>query len=258
MSGAPSRNMSEAEKSRTEGTAAGDGIVAPNANWTFGGDVAGRFDDHVSKSVPLYREGHEIICNLSDFFVGPNSVVYDLGCSTGALTLKLAEHNAAKAGARIMGVDVEPKMIEVAEAKRTKSGLANVSFITEDILEVELEPADFIVAYYTVQFVRPRVRQVLIDRIFNALNWGGCFVMFEKVRGPDARFQDILTAMYTYDYKLAQGYTSEEIISKARSLKGVLEPFSTQGNLDLLARAGFKDVMTIMKFICFEGFVAIK
>lgn len=237
---------------------AGDGIAALNASWTFSGEVARRFDDHVSKSVPLYDEGHQIICGLSDFFVGRDSLAYELGCSTGSLTLKLAEHNKAKQGARFVGIDIEPEMIEMANDKRAEAGLTNASFQVEDILEAELEPADFIVAYYTIQFVRPRVRQALIDRIFSALNWGGCFVMFEKVRGPDARFQDIVTAMYSYDYKLAQGYSAEEILSKARSLKGVLEPFSTQGNLDLLARAGFKDVMTIMKFVCFEGFVAIK
>ena len=48
---------------------AGDGIAAQNANWTFAGDVANQFDDHVSKSVPLYAEGHEIICGLGDFFI---------------------------------------------------------------------------------------------------------------------------------------------------------------------------------------------
>ena len=45
---------------------------------------------------------------------------------------------------------------------------------------------------------------------------------------------------------------------KTRSLKGILEPFSTQGNLDLLSRAGFVDVMTVQKYLCFEGFLAIK
>ena len=97
----------------------------------------------------------------------------------------------------------------------------------------------------------------MFDRIFNALNWGGGFLLFEKVRAPDARFQDMMSAIYT-DYKLDNGYNSEEIIAKSRSLKGVLEPFSTQGNLDLLKRAGFVDIMTIMKFISFEGFLAIK
>ena len=30
------------------------------------------------------------------------------------------------------------------------------------------------------------------------------------------------------------------------------------GNLDLLKRAGFVDIMTVFKYICFEGFLAIK
>ena len=66
-----------------------------------------------------------------------------------------------------------------------------------------------------------------------------------------------MTALYT-DYKLAQGYSPNEIIAKARSLKGVLEPFSTAGNNDLLTRAGFKDMITVFKYACFEGYLAIK
>ena len=64
----------------------------------------------------------------------------------------------------------------------------------------------------------------------------------KKVRGPDARFQDIMTGIYN-EFKLKQGYTPDEIISKSRSLKGVMEPFSTKGNLDMLNRAGFVDII---------------
>ena len=81
--------------------------------------------------------------------------------------------------------------------------------------------------------------------------------MFEKVRASDARFQDIMTSLYN-EYKLTQDYSVESIFAKTRSLKGVLEPFSTQGNLDMLKRAGFVDINTIQKYICFEGFLAIK
>ena len=52
--------------------------------------------------------------------------------------------------------------------------------------------------------------------------------------------------------------TPDNIIAKSRSLKRILEPFSTQGNIDLLKRAGFKDYITIAKYLCFEGFLAIK
>lgn len=233
----------------------GDGLKAERANWRFGGEVAQHFDEHVAKSVPFYHEGHNLVCELSDFFIKPRSLCYEIGCSTGTLTLKLAQHSAAKADARFIGIDVEQDMIEIA-AKRG-IGNHNVTFVHDDALQMELEPADLIVAYYTVQFVRPSERQQLVDKLYAALQWGGGLIMFEKVRGSDGRFQDMLVRLYD-DYKLAQGYSPDEIVAKARSLKGVQEPFSTQGNIDLMKRAGFTDIMTVMRYISFEGFLAIK
>jgi tRNA (cmo5U34)-methyltransferase len=235
----------------------GDNITAVNAGWSFSGDVADTFDDHVSKSVPLYREGHHLVCAISDFFVKPGSRVYEIGSSTGTLTMALATHNASKAGATFVGIDIEADMVAKAQNKARDARMPNVSFVADDVAAMELEPADLIVAYYTVQFIRPSVRQALIDKIYNTLHWGGAFIMFEKVRGPDARFQDIAVSLYN-DYKLDRGYSADEIVSKSRSLKGVLEPFSTQGNTDLMKRAGFADIMTVQKYICFEGMLAIK
>jgi tRNA (cmo5U34)-methyltransferase len=108
-----------------------------------------------------------------------------------------------------------------------------------------------------VQFIWPRNRQDLINRIYERLNWGGAFLMFEKVRAPDARFQDIVSGIYQ-DFKAKNGFSAQEILNKTASLKGVLEPFSTEGNLGLLRRAGFLDITTVFKYLCFEGFLAIK
>jgi tRNA (cmo5U34)-methyltransferase len=77
------------------------------------------------------------------------------------------------------------------------------------------------------------------------------------VHAPDARFQDIASGLYT-ELKLRRGFSGAEIVNKARALKGVLQPCSSEGNRDLLARAGFTDVMTMFKYVCFEGFVAIR
>ena len=66
-------------------------------------------------------------------------------------------------------------------------------------------------------------------------------------------------AYQTYnEFKIQQGFRPNEIIAKSNSLKGVLEPFSTLGNISLLKRAGFKDIMTVFKYGSFEGFLAIK
>ena len=233
----------------------GQKIKAENAGWSFGGNVPDTFVDHIKLSVPLYESGHDLICQVSDFFVKDDSVCYEIGTSTGELIHKLAEHNKSKPGARWIGYDVEEAMIEAARAHC--ADMPTITILHEDARLAELEKSDFIVSYYTMQFVPPRYRQEFFDKIYETLNWGGAFVMFEKVRAPDARFQDIITQLYN-DFKIRNGFSGEEIVEKSRSLKGVLEPFSTQGNLDLLARAGFTDVTTIQKYLSFEGFLAIK
>jgi len=236
---------------------AGEGIVVGNASWTFGTDTPKYFNEHVKRSIPFYERGHELILEVSDFFMKPGSVCYELGVSTGALLHKLASRhqNAVKC----IGIDVEPDMIGRArsEIEKKLEKPENLELVTDDICFFDYEPSDFIMSYYTIQFIHPKLRQDLINKIYQSLHWGGAFVLFEKVRGSDARFQDIFTSLYT-DFKLKQGYRSDEIIAKSRSLKGVLEPFSTQGNIDLLKRAGFVDIITIFKYICFEGFLCIK
>ena len=84
-----------------------------------------------------------------------------------------------------------------------------------------------------------------------------CFYFFEKVRGNDARFENILHSLYM-DFKEDNYLSSNDILKKSKSLRGILEPFSDYGNLGLLKRAGFKDIQTISQFLCFKGYLCIK
>jgi tRNA (cmo5U34)-methyltransferase len=236
-------------------SAVGDGIKVGTGRWTFAGGVASHFDDHVSKSVPLYTEGHGLIAALSDFFVHNDSICYELGCSTGTLISRLARRHADLSDARFVGVDTEIQMIE--HARTAHAELHNLSFMVADAIDFNFEPSDLIVAYYVVQFIPPKHRQPLFDKIYQSLNWGGAFLLFEKTRANDARFQDMFTTLYN-EFKMSQGYDAGEILGKTMSLKGILEPFSTQANHDFLTRAGFKDVITVQKYLSFEGFLAVK
>jgi tRNA (cmo5U34)-methyltransferase len=225
-----------------------------NAGWSFE-NISEDFDDHIQKSIPLYKQGHELICHYSDFFLKPDSVVYDIGCSTGQFLAKLAQRHPQKADLRLTGIDTVDDMIGFARKLSAKD--PRMSFIVGNALDIEFENCDMVVANYTVQFLPPRVRQTLIDSIYKSLNWGGAFFMFEKVRAPDSRFQDYANQIYV-EFKLENGFSEAEIINKARSIKGVMEPFSSQGNIDMLKRSGFTDIVTVQKYVCFEGFLAIK
>ena len=77
------------------------------------------------------------------------------------------------------------------------------------------------------------------------------------MRSYDARTQDQLTSIYE-DFKINNNFSLKEIVNKKQSLKGILEPFSSKANLQMLKRSGFKDISSVAKFICFEFFLAIK
>jgi tRNA (cmo5U34)-methyltransferase len=232
---------------------AGDNIKVENSGWRFNGDMVENFEKHISKSVPLYKEGHELIIKISDYFVKNDSICYEIGSSAGTLLSKISEHHKSKKS-NFIGIEIEQDMVDKSNELYRAS---NLKFVCNDINILELKKTDLLISYYTMQFIHPKFRQELVNKIYNSLNWGGAFMFFEKVRASDARFQDIMTGIYM-DYKLEQGYSPDDIVAKSRSIKGILEPFSTQGNIDMMARAGFTDVLSIMKYGPFEGFLAIK
>lgn len=231
----------------------GDKIFAKSGSWSFGGKTPKNFKEHISRSVPLYEEGQILTAQFSEFFLSKNDTVYDLGCSTGELTSKIFDHNKNKK-INIIGIDVEKNMIKQAKINNKRNG---IKYLCRDISNFKFKKSSFITSYYTLQFIKPSLRQVIFDNIYKSLNWGGGFIFFEKVRSPDVRFQDYINQLY-YDFKILNGFTEQEIIAKTKSLKGILEPFTSEENLNFLRRAGFKDFVTIQKKLNFEGFLAIK
>lgn len=235
-------------------TDVGDYISAGRGDWKFSGDMVTHFVDHARKSIPFYDEGHKVVRRLSDYFISAGSQAYELGSSTGELSSLLAEFHSHKEGVRVTGIDSQDDMIHYAKKAHSQTGL---SFDVGDVVTYDYKPASFVVSYYCIQFIPPKDRQRLFDHIYASLDWGGCFVVFDKVRAPDARFQDMMTGLY-YDFKSDNGYSDSEIMEKARSLRGIQEPYSSEENVRYFERSGFKDVMSVFKYLSFEGFIGVK
>jgi tRNA (cmo5U34)-methyltransferase len=229
-------------------------IKLENSNWNFSGNVPQNFDKHISKSIPLYEESHYIGLLISDFFIPENGLVCDIGCSTGTFLSSLADRHSKKKF-KLNGYDEIPGMVKIAKKNCSKNSKINI--IKEDVLKIKLKNLNYITSFFTIQFIHPSKRQKLFNNIYNGLEWGGGFLFFEKVRAPDARFQDMTNQIYT-EIKINNGFSDSEIINKTRSLKGVMEPFSSNANIQLAKRAGFKDIMSVFKYVNFEGFLAIK
>lgn len=224
--------------------------------WSFGGSIPKKFENHIRNSIPYYLEGHDIINKLSDFFLYDKSTCYDLGCSTANLLIKLANYTNKKE-IKFNGLEIEKNMYSLAKENVKKNNIKNIKILNTDIKKFKLKTNNLIISYYTIQFIHPSHRQKIFDKIFKSLNWGGAFIMFEKIRGNDARFDNIINSLYL-DFKEENKFMPKEILNKSRSLRGVMEPFSDYGNLGLLKRAGFKDIQTIFHHLCFKGYLCIK
>lgn len=232
--------------------AVGDGIHSLAGSWTFGGEVPQAFDSHVARSIPAYEACHQLIADLAEQVLPAGGRCYDLGCSTGTLTALLAERLAPRR-AELIGVDREPGMIKLASERCT--GLSSVRFVTAGLEELELEPADLVVCFYTLQFVPLRVRQQVVKRMHRALEPGGAMILFEKVLAPTARTHEVAVGAYL-DWKRSQGFSDEEIAAKARSIRGVLQSQTPRENEEMLRRAGFRDTMQVFRWVLFDGLIA--
>lgn len=226
-------------------------IPLKNSGWTFSGTVAKSFDNHIKRSVPYYNEMHEVGLAVSDFFVTNNARVLDIGCSTGTFLNKVKKKLGFKK-LDLVGIDIEKKMIEFA--KKNSNG---IKFSQKDYLKTKFKKQNLITSFFTAQFISSSKRQIFFNKVYKDLLYGGGFLLFEKVRGNDARFNEIMNILYD-EFKSEQGFTAKQILDKTRSLKGVMEPFSSRANYQLLKNAGFKDFMTIFKYLNFQGFLAIK
>ena len=93
-------------------------IFKNNVDWNFRGSVVENFDNHINKSVPLYKETQKLYLYLSDFFLEEKTNIVDIGCSTGSfLKLLVEKHKKNKKFNKIklVGIDNEKQMINKAK-----------------------------------------------------------------------------------------------------------------------------------------------
>ena len=47
-------------------------IHSENASWTFGKNIASKFDSHIEKSIPMYKEAQWLCNEVADYFIKEN------------------------------------------------------------------------------------------------------------------------------------------------------------------------------------------
>ena len=220
----------------------------------FDEEVAAVFDDMLFRSVPFYEEAQKLTEFFALKYLKKGGRLYDLGSSTATLLISL--HKKLSYKASLIGLDNSKAMLTQAQKKINAYGM-DIELKEADILTYDYKEADVFVSNYTLQFIRPLVREELIKKIYDALNNDGVFLFSEKLISHEKQLNKELIELY-YDFKKAQGYSEFEIVQKREALENVLVPYSEEENIAMAKKAGFVHCEVIFRWANFATFIAFK
>lgn len=137
---------------------------------------------------PYVATADDVVEHMLDLAgVGPDDVVFDLGCGDGRLAIA-----AARRGALAYGVDIEPWWVEHSRLNAEAAGVSDrARFEQRDAMDVDVSTAS-VVVLYLVHWSTQRMAAELLERcapgtriVSNSFPFEGC---------PGARTQTIIDA----------------------------------------------------------------
>ncbi|MCP9820363.1 carboxy-S-adenosyl-L-methionine synthase CmoA [Synechococcus sp. Cruz-9H2] len=230
------------------------------SDFEFTEAVAEVFDEMVERSVPLYPEQQSMVMELCSKFYPKDSSIYDLGCSTGTTLAHLATRLPPTA--KLIGYDSSAPMLDQARLKLEQLGHSTrielrTCDLNDDPSSLDLENAGVALLCWTLQFVRPLNRDLLINQIYQSLRPGGVLIVTEKILTINSHMNRFFVDLY-HDFKRRNQYSDTEIMRKREALENVLVPYRLDENYELFRRNGFQHVETFFQWYNFAGFLCIK
>ena len=210
-----------------------------NNNFSF--STIKNFDNHIKDSISNYDILHNLVLQISEFFIKKNSIVYDIGCSTGKLVQELRE----KSEGVVIGIEKDKNIIEAED------------ILNADIRDVVLkENSSLILSIFTLQFIDVKHREYILQKIYNSLHIGGALIIAEKTYSENGLIQEIFT-FSNYDYK-KNNFTSDEILQKEKDIRKIMKPLTEKENIKMFENVGFKKIDVFYKSLNFVGWVLVK
>lgn len=186
------------------------------SDWTFKSSiVAKNFNDHVREQLPWYEMASGAVAHIARHYINENGLIYDIGGSTGNLG-KLLEETLKARSARYVIID---------NSERMRNESADFEYVVQDACEFDFQDHDISVMFLVLMFIDYKKRSSLLERIYDKLNPGGVFIIFDKLE-PKGGYLSIIKHRLTMAGKLSAGASPDNILSKELSLCGVQRPIN--------------------------------
>ena len=186
-------------------------------DFKFSGEMIGeKFNTHVKEQLPFYEMVTNAVTMIVRNYLPENGLVYDIGASTGNITKNIKDF-AISRNAKVESIERSEEM------SRTWNGYGVIH--TANAIEFEYQNFDVCICFLVLMFLSIEERKKLLLNLKSKLKQGGIIIIVDKLLVDGGYFGTVMRRL-TLDWKLKNGATAEQIISKELSLSGVQRPMT--------------------------------
>jgi tRNA (cmo5U34)-methyltransferase len=225
-------------------------------NFTFDAEVSEIFPDMARRSIPLFYETHDLHASIVGKWMEQEEVhILDVGASRGAFLSALSQHyDMERPGVKVLACDISLDMCLHLQRDFPWAQVRQLD-VSDPDHEVREHAWDIINCTYVIQFVKPELQTAVLRRLARALKPGGVLFLGQKMSSPGPAGR-LLHEQYI-QFRLANGYTAEEINAKTLALKGAMSLFPDNVLRNYLNNYGL-EVMETSRWTVFNNYMCTK
>jgi len=186
-------------------------------DFKFSGEMIGdKFNSHVKEQLPFYEMVTNAVTMIIRNYLPENGLVYDIGASTGNITANIKDL-AISRNAKVESIERSEEMAKTWNGYGVIHTANAAKFVYKDF--------DVCICFLVLMFLSIEERRNLLLNLKSKLKQGGIIIVVDKLLVDGGYFGTVMRRL-TLDWKLKNGATAEQIISKELSLSGVQRPMT--------------------------------
>lgn len=222
----------------------------------FDAEVSKVFDDIADRSIPNFRAAHIAHARMLKAWIKPGQPlkVLDVGASRGAFinALRIAHRGVPM---EIDTIDNSPEMCAYLKMDYPGVRTQCLDLTSPGFLDTIQPLYDVVCVNYVLQFLPRQMRYRVLNKLISMVRVGGVLIIGHKSlhygKSGEAAHEEYIR------FRVANGYTREEIEAKTQALKGSMWPMDHEALRGYLAKE-CAEVTETFRFMMFSTLFAVK
>ncbi len=144
----------------------------------FWSKIANRYDKWIDRA---FADQYEAFKSKISSYMQPDDAVLEVGTGTGEIAFHIADHCK-----KVVGIDISPEMVTIANRKKNETDIKNVTFQVEDAYELPFADSSFdkVICINALQTMKEPLKAIMEGK--RVLKEGGEFISITYCYGDSS------------------------------------------------------------------------